>query len=224
MGTDDWPPFRIRTEWGFVGLDLDVINEVARRMEINVLALRFPWGRSLKSMEAGTIDLMTGLAYRAERAQYIAYTETPYFQCSTVFYTQKGRARDLSEYEDLRQMSVGYVLHSAYFEQFDTDETLSKMGVAEEISLIGMLKNNRLDAIIGTDCQLDYFIKSEGLDEVIEKADFRPGNAVGLYIGISRKSPWAARIDEFNRVIRELLDEGFVANAAHEYYGKLAVQ
>jgi len=219
MGTDDWPPFRMRTDWGFVGLDLDIIHEVARRMDITVIAERYPWGRSLKSMEAGTVDLMTGLAYRDERAEYIAYTDPPYYRCSTVFYTPAGKASSLTAYEDLAQMSVGYVLHSAYFPRFDQDETLNKIGMAEEINLVEMLKKDRLDAIIGTDCQIDYQIQSEELGGVIEKADYRPGNSVDLYIGISKKSAWADRLDEFNAVIQDLVEEGFVSQAAQAYFG-----
>jgi len=218
MGTDDWPPFRMRTDWGFVGLDIDLMNEVARRMDISVMALRYPWGRSLKSMEAGTVDLMTGLAYRDERAEYVAYTEPPYFQCSTVFYTQAGQADRLKAYDDLAEMSVGYVLHSAYFERFDQDESLNKIGMAEEINLIEMLKKKRLDAIVGTDCQIDYQIQADNLSDLIEKADYRPGNSVDLYVGISKKSPWANRLDEFNATIRDLVEEGFVEEAAKAYY------
>ncbi|MTI42627.1 transporter substrate-binding domain-containing protein [Roseibium hamelinense] len=219
MGMDDWPPFRMSTENGFSGLDLDVMAEAARRLDIEIDTQRYPWGRSLKSMENGSIDLMSGLAYREARARYILYTDTPYYSCSTVFYTSAGKASSLTVYEDLAQMSVGYVLHSAYFPRFDQDEALNKIGMAEEISLLEMLKNKRLDAIIGTDCQIDYQIRSEELGGVIEKADYRPGNQVDLYFGISRKSDFADRVDEVNAVIAELVENGFVADAAEAYYG-----
>lgn len=219
MGTDDWPPFRMSGDAGFEGLDLDFIAEVGRRLDANVVAQRYPWGRSLKSMESGAIDIMTGLAYRDERAGYIHYTDTPYYTCSTVFYTPAGMGKQLRSYEDLKTLEIGYVLHSAYFEPFDSDSSLNKVGVAEEGLLIQMLANQRIQAIVGTDCQADYYIAEQQLGDRIDKAAFAPGNDVKLYLGIAKKSPWAGRLDDINAAVKAIVEEGFVDEAAKTYYG-----
>jgi polar amino acid transport system substrate-binding protein len=113
---------------------------------------------------------------------------------------------------------IGYVLHSAYFDRFDKDDTLNKTGVAGERLLVGMLDRGRLDLMIGTDCQVDYIIKTQGLSGRIVKAAFQPGNSVDLYLGISRKSDWAGRLDEFNVIIKSLVDEGVIDRIASRYY------
>jgi len=219
LATDDWPPFRISTEHGLVGLDLDFIDEVIRRTDAELKVSKMPWGRALTSMQSGAVDVMTGLAYRDERAEYIAYTDTPYYTCSTAFYTVAGQAHKIQTYEDLSRHQVGYVLHSAYFDRFDNDETLDKVGVAREQILIDMLISRRFGVMIGTDCQVDYFIKEQGFAGKIEKTPYVPGNSVELYLGVSKESDWMQKIDVLNDVVNELVDEGFIDMIARQYYG-----
>jgi polar amino acid transport system substrate-binding protein len=218
VATDAWPPFRISTKHGFVGLDLDLIYEIGRRVQTQIDIVRMPWGRGLASMESGAVDVMTGLAYREERAEYIAYTDTPYYSCETAFYTPAFRPAEINRYEDLQNHVVGFVLHSAYFERFDKDQDLQKLGVSKELMLINMTKRGRLDVMIGTDCQVDYFIKTHGLTDRIAKTAYRPGNSVDLFLGVSRKSPWAERLDELNALMKTLVDEGTIDELAKRYY------
>ncbi|WP_428688462.1 substrate-binding periplasmic protein [Roseibium sp.] len=219
LATDDWPPFRITQKGALVGLDLDLIDEIARRANADLKVVKMPWGRGLTSMQSGAVDVMTGLAYRDERAKYITYTQTPYFKCTTAFYMLNGEAGSIKTYEDLADREIGFVLHSAYFERFDKDETLTKVGVAQEDALIDMLIKQHISVMIGTDCQVDYFIKRQGLTSKIEKTPYNPGNSVDLYLGISKKSPWSKQVETLNRIVKELVDEGFVDRIAREYYG-----
>lgn len=219
LATDDWPPFRISADSGLIGLDLDFIDEIARRTGADLRVIKMPWGRALTSMQSGAVDVMTGLAYRDERAKYIAYTETPYFKCTTSFYTLAGGGAEIKSYEDLAKHQIGFVLHSAYFDRFDNDTSLDKVGVPQEQTLIDMLVKERFAVMIGTDCQVDYFIERQGLSEKIEKASFNPGNAVDLYLGVSKKSDWAEKIDVLNKAVKDLVDEGFVDKIAQQYYG-----
>ena len=224
VATDDWPPFRISTDNGFEGLDIDILDELERRIGEKINVIKMPWGRGLASMQSGVVDVMIGLAYRDERAVYVDYTDTPYFRCATAFYTRKGNADLIKTYEDLKKQSVGYVLHSAYFERFDKDTELHKVGVAQEQTLIDMMKRGHLEVIIGTDCQVDYFIEQQGLSGTIEKATYNPENSDGLFLGVSKKSPWAGRLDLLSSVMEEMVQEGFVKRKSIDYYGTLTAE
>jgi polar amino acid transport system substrate-binding protein len=219
LATDDWPPFRISEGENLIGLDLDLIEEIAKRAGAELRVAKMPWGRALTEMQSGGVDVMTGLAYRTERAEYIAYTDTPYFKCTTAFYTIAGQAYKIGTYEDLANYQIGYVLHSAYFDRFDNDTSLDKVGVAQEQILIDMLMTRRFGVMIGTDCQVDYFIKRQGMADKIEKAPYNPGNSVDLYLGVSRKSAWAEKLELLNKIVKDLVGEGFVDKIAREYYG-----
>ncbi|MTI06066.1 transporter substrate-binding domain-containing protein [Roseibium denhamense] len=219
LATDEWPPFRISGESGLTGLDIDFMQAVAKRVSGDLEVVQMPWGRALTSMQNGSADVMSGLAYRDERAEFISYTDTPYYNCTTAFYARQGEGQGIKTYEDLQNVPVGYVLHSAYFDRFDNDTALYKVGVAQESTLLDMLVHGRIPLMIGTDCQVDYIIQREGLSAQIEEVPYNPGNSVDLFLGVSKRSPWAEDMDRFNEVVRELIAEGFVSQSAEMYYG-----
>ncbi|MFV0349063.1 MAG: substrate-binding periplasmic protein, partial [Halodesulfovibrio sp.] len=188
MPVDDWPPYRVVSNGTMRGLDFDLMKELTERVPFRVKYQATPWNRSLVQMQQGKVDAMTGLARRPEREQFIYYIEPPYSVCSTVFYTPEGKGSSIRTYEDLKGRRLGFVLGSAYFPQFDQDQALGKIGVATEEQLIKMTLAGRLDVFVGTDCQVDYELVSQGLTDKLEKATFRPGNKVDLYFGVSRYS------------------------------------
>jgi len=218
VGGDNWPPFRMMSEERNSGIDMDMWQEIGQQLGLTVKFVKCPWGRCLKMMEVGTIDAMSGLAYRKERAEYIEYISTPYYTCSTAFYVKEGEEATVNGYEDLYNFHVGYVLHSAYFMPFDTDEKIQKAGVAKEEQLPKMLVNNHIPVFIGTDCQVDYDLQLNGLGAKISKANYKPENNVELYVGISKKSKFAGRLKVFDQTIIAILVSGFHDRVKQNYY------
>lgn len=218
ISVDSWPPFRIINDKKYSGIDFDLWNEVSKRMNLKIDIKEYPWSRSLLNMKHGKVDAMSGVAKREERALYMHYISPSYYTCSTVFYVKKGNSHFVQKYDDLKKYLIGYVANSAYFSPFDTDKTLIKRSVTTEAQLIRMLAVGRLKVIIGTDCQVDYDIARMGYNEKIEKAIYKPNNNVDLYITISKKSPYAKHLDEINKTIKEIVEEGKVKEFAKKYY------
>lgn len=218
MPVDDWPPYLIVSNGTMRGLDLDLLKQLTERVPFRVQYQAMPWSRSLVQMQQGKVDIMTSLARRPEREKFIYYIEPPYSVCSTVFYAPGGKGSSVRTYEDLRGKRLGFVLGSVYFPQFDQDQTLSKTGVATEEQLIKMILAGRLDAFVGTDCQVDYELVSQGLTDKIEKATFRPGNKVDLYFGVSRYSLFFSYVEELERVMRQMKQDGTLQRINDSYF------
>ncbi|WDP92200.1 MAG: amino acid ABC transporter substrate-binding protein [Desulfobacter sp.] len=219
IGTDGWPPFRIIQNGEFSGIDVDLCKEIEKRLPIKFKFKKVPWIRALRLMKEGEIDIITGVAKREEREVYILYTDPPYYSgCSSVFYAQKGKGHLVRTYDDLYNFKIGYVVDSAYFLPFDTDERLDKHKVTRELQLLKMLDSGRLDLIIGTDCQVDYHIKTAGIQNKFEKAIYRPSNAVDLYIGLSKRSPATRIKPDLDRVIRQIKEEGVIQRILFKYF------
>ncbi|PKQ41760.1 ABC transporter substrate-binding protein [Pseudomonas sp. YY-1] len=221
--TDLWPPFRMLREDGQLqGLDIDLLNELSRRTGMRFDVQRAPWARGLAALEQGSADMMTGLAKTPERERYIRYLDAPYYACSPRFYASPARAAQLNDYASLRGLRIGYVLESVYFQPFDSDEALDKVGVSNEQQLLEMLARGRIDALVGTDCQVDYSLLDPKLAGRIAKAAYQPEARTELYIGFSRKR--LARMPELAAALDTLLHEGWLANAALRYQPVVANQ
>jgi polar amino acid transport system substrate-binding protein len=221
--TDLWPPFRMLKEDGQLqGLDIDLLNELSRRTGMRFDVQRAPWARGLAALEQGTADMMTGLAKTPERERYIRYLDAPYYACSPRFYASPALALRLNDYASLRGLRIGYVLESVYFQPFDSDKALDKVGVSNEQQLLEMLARGRIDALVGTDCQVDYSLLEPKLAGRIVKAAYQPEARTELYIGFSRKR--LARMPELAAALDTLQREGWIANAALRYQPVVARQ
>lgn len=206
-----WPPFRIgdaQTPESIRGIDIDVLNLLTERLGVTYRIQRLPWARCLIFMETGEADLISGLAHTPERARYIRYSVIPYHTVSPAFYVRTGNAGRIRGYADLAPLTIAYSLKSAYFEPFDSDGELYKIGVSTEKQLLLMLAAGHVDTIIGTDANVAYDMAAMGLGDEIEQAVYRPDHHTDLYLGISRGSPLMERAGEIDRILKEIVQGG----------------
>lgn len=216
--TDIWPPFRMQSADGALhGLDIDLLNQLSLRTGLRFEVQRAPWARGLAALQQGKADLMTGLAKTPEREGYIDYLPQPYYACTPRFYAAPAHADALRSYAELAGLSIGYVLESAYFQPFDSDSTLHKVAVNNEVQLLEMLVRGRLQAVIGTDCQVDYELRDKRWNGRIAKAAFEPQAHTDLYIGFSRERGLTAEYQKVAEALEQLRREGWVTNAARRY-------
>ncbi len=217
VATDLWPPFRIlQADGRLQGLDMDILRRLQQASGIELQVRRMPWGRALKQMQTGQVDLMIGLAYTAERAQFIDYLQPAYYQCWPAFYGQPVNVARIHQYRDLQGVKVGYVLNSAYFEPFNSDSRLDKHGVPTEDQLLRMVQRGHLPLMIGTDCQVDYAL-SQGNASRIGKADYRPATPVTLYLGMSQHSPHQSLRQPLLVALQNLVASGEIRVMAKRY-------
>lgn len=219
--TDYWPPFRIKNSNGTVsGIDIDLLRLIAEKMGDDIKIDRLPWARCLYYIKRGAEDLMTGVAKTDERSKFMVFSDIPYYSCAPAFYSRCDHRKVVRKYEDLRGQSIGYTRDSAYFFSFDHDRGLKKYAEDKEIQLLEMLDARRLDLIIGTDCQVDYDIVHKGFKGRIVKMPYKPEDKVNLYLGVSRKSDLADRMDKINKVLKELVNSGEIAHITHSYFAE----
>ncbi|WP_339516429.1 substrate-binding periplasmic protein [Pseudomonas sp. RL_15y_Pfl2_60] len=217
--TDVWPPFRMLDADGkLYGLDIDLLHEIEQRSGYRFVVERAPWARGLAALKSGRADMMAGVAKTPAREHYINYLEPAYYACAPRIYMAPESAQLLTRYEQLAGLRIGYVLDSAYFEPFDSDTTLTKIAVSSESQLLGMLARGRIQAFVGTDCQVDFELRDPKNAKGIAKAAYRPESYTSLYLGFSREGDHAAAIKRVTETLHQLRATGWVARRA-EHYG-----
>lgn len=218
VSTDTWPPFRIGNTPAMTGIDIDILKELEKELNVAFIVNQAPWVRCLDLMKNGQTDVMIGLAKTSEREEYISYSKQPYYSCSPAFFVRKGSKVVINTYNDLKKITIGYARASAYFESFDSDISLQKVDIADETTLIKMLLSDRVQAIVGTDCQVAFDLKIHGWSKSIERTAYKPNAQTYLYIGISKKSPFITRINDLNRAVDRLIANKRPQTIASKYF------
>lgn len=188
MAVTDWPPFTIGKQAPFSGIDVDIARILEKELNLKVRFRPCPFKRCLEEMRNGAIDLMSGIAMNDERKQYLDYIPHPYAQVSVAFYVPLDKRQLIQQYEDLKDLYIGFVYGSHYFEPFNSDDSLKKVGVYRESLLLPMLARGRIDTMIGTSPNLEYEIKQAGYSGQFEAVAYDPKQNVDIYFALSKKS------------------------------------
>lgn len=220
MVTEEWPPFRINDQQspsGFRGIDIDIVEKLSAELGVAIEIQRHPWARALEMMRNGQADMVTGAARTAEREEFMHYIPVSYCAVRPVFYARKGQGQHIRSYQDLYGRKIGYSLNSAYFEPFNSDARLDKVGLSTEQQLLQVLALNRLDLVIGTDPNISYDTARLGYSEKIEQAAYVPPDKTELFITLSRKSPAMALAPKIEQALRRLVDQGAIEEIQERY-------
>lgn len=220
MVTEQWPPFRLNDEKapsGFRGIDIDIVNKLAAELGITIEIQRHPWARALEMMRNGQADMITGAARTAEREVFMHYVPISYYAVRPVFFTQKGKGQLIRSYQDLNGKSIGYSLNSAYFEPFNSDTKLNKVGLSTEPQLLQVLALKRLDLVIGTEPNISYDRARLGYVDVLEPTAYQPPDKTELFIALSRKSRAMEFAPEVERALHKFMTDGTIEAILQDY-------
>jgi polar amino acid transport system substrate-binding protein len=201
------------------GIDVEIVGEIARRMDCRVQYIRAPWVRCLNLMETGRADLLSSAFMTPERQAYMVYLSDPFLRNLPIaFYFKTGSGFSVDRYEDLYQYkSIGVLKGASYFERFDHDEKVAKVAVTSQDQLFPMLTAGRLEVIAGYVDTENYRLAQEGYRGKVERSVFEVKNPVEVYMAVSRKSPWLDRLPELDQINRDLLKEGFIQRVIDKY-------
>lgn len=220
IATEYWPPFRISDDTNhsrFRGIDIDIINELSKALGVGIEIQHHPWARALEQIRNGQADMITGIAYTKERDRYMYYVPISYCSVHPVFYTRKGKEKLIRTYKDLYGQSVGYSINSVYFEPFDDDSHIDKIGVSTESQLLKVLALGRIDFIIGTDPNISFEIARLGYRDRLVPTEYQPSENTRLFMAISRKSPVMSQSKKIEQILQRLLSEGTIDKIINSY-------
>lgn len=220
MVTEAWPPYRMddpASPSGFSGIDIDLILALEARLSRKIEIQRVPWARALDMMRQGQADLITGIAWTAERSDYMLYAPTSYSAVHPRFFTQKGKAGTVRSYADLKGKSIGQSTHSAYFEPYNSDTGLDKVNLSTEIQILQLLAIGRIDLAIGTEPNLSWDIARLGYKEVLEPTSWQPSSNTPLFVAVSKKSEALALVDKIDTAIKAMQADGSLQAILDKY-------
>src|ERR1700756_1784691 len=142
----EYPPFEYVADGKLVGYDVDMAEEITRRMGVKVAWEKIDFKGIVAALTAKRVDvLITALTWTPERAERIAFSD-PYFDAGIGAITP--RSSTIEKAEDLTGRKVGVQLGSSG-ERYVRETIGSKVGqllTYDSITLaINDLKNGRVE-------------------------------------------------------------------------------
>ncbi|MBU0934168.1 MAG: transporter substrate-binding domain-containing protein [Spirochaetes bacterium] len=218
--TEVWPPYRMddsSSPSGFSGIDIDVTLVLQERLGIPIQIKRTPWARALDMLRKGQADLISGIAWTAERAEYLRYVPTSYSAVHPMFFAPVGKGLTVQSYNDLRGKSIGMSTHSAYFEPFNSDSSLNKVPLSTEEQILQMLALSRIDLAIGTDPNLSWDIARLGHKGKVEPTAWQPPDTTPLYFAVSPLTEATMLVQKIDQILKEMLADGTMQKILNQY-------
>lgn len=215
---EDYPPYEYVEDGEVKGINMDLIREAFKRMDVDPFFEPRPWKRALYELENGDIMALSS-GFKTEKRQEFAYfpedgglaTET---NCVVILSVS---GLEVTSLEDLRGLRVGVVREYLYGEPFDTMKGLTKIEANSSHQLLQMLLNQRMDAAIGNKTVFRHLAKKMGKAGLIQYV-YELGSEP-LYLMFSKahgqKSADLAR--DFGKAIRAMKKDG-TFDAIHSKY------
>lgn len=204
------------------GIDVEIVQALAAQLNVPVAPIRCTWARCLELMKTGEADLLSSAFKKPDRELYLHYLDDPYLdQLPIAFYYLKGKAYQIETYTDLYTLpSIGVLRDASYFERFDQDAAITKVEVSSQDQLFPMLLRGRVEAIAGYVPTENYRIAVEDYRDKIERSTYIHDETAYVYLALSQKSPFMDRLDEINRLHRQMLDQQDIARIITAYYDR----
>ena len=155
--TFNYPPFHFIANGEKAGLDVDIGNEIAKRMGVKLEWETIDFRGIIAALKSGRVDVLTGMVYTPDRAKEMAFS-IPYYNDGIAAAYPDGKP--VSKPTELVGKQVGVELGSAG-DKFVRDELSSGAKVKTfDTTFLGLkdLSAGRLDAFIGNVAPIRYIM------------------------------------------------------------------
>ena len=215
VGTSaDYPPFEfINDNNEFDGFDIALMNEIAKRMGVEVEWQDISFDGLIGALKAGKIDaIIAAMTATPERDQEVDFT-IPYLEGADAVLVAEDSDIVINNLEDMGKYKIGVqsgTIHEQWVDEHLPDAQVSRYERADQA--IMDLKSGRIDVVV-----MDYYaaldyIKEGGIKMAL-KTDLS-GEALAIAVP-EGATELKAKLDE---IITQLKEEGFIEELAVKYH------
>lgn len=226
--TEHWPPWLVAhdpdREKVTDGAAIHLLRELFARTQVEFEFSNVPWQRALVKLEEGEADMMPLIARTAERDRYMVFTDPLYTdELLFVASVMNGVSCEWTHSGALAGKTVGTVRDYQYGEMWtklSRERNFVVIPANDDLTNLKKVATGRLDYTV----QYLSFLRSSLTGEQINREQLtvcqRPVEKIPLRLGISRKSPLAGRVDEFNRTLRAMRADGSYRKILGDLYSE----
>jgi len=208
-----YPPFEFVADGKLTGFDVDLANELGRRMGVKIEWTIIDFKGIIAALVAKRTDiLITAMTRTPDRAKQVLFSE-PYYNAGIGAAVLK--TSGIKTPEDLKNKTVGLQIGSSgeRYTKTELKDYVSNVKLYDDFVLaVNDLKNKRVDAVINPLPTLRYNTKSHPditVTETWNQSD----------VGINARQDDADLMAEINKHLAAMKADGFLASIDKKWFG-----
>lgn len=181
-----YPPYYYKQNGSFTGACVELVEQVAGTLDLDIKFREYPWKRLLTSAEQGEIDAIMPLYRTKEREKFLHFDNLGIAKETNFFFVHKEREISFDgTFESVHGYSVGIISDYSYGEKFDSYTGFEKVVTLNEEHLIQMFQHQRFDIGVGNKSVIIYHAQKQ---EFADNIKFLSPHITDdlLYLGFSK--------------------------------------
>jgi polar amino acid transport system substrate-binding protein len=195
---NSWPPYSDKSG---NGISKDIIQAAYNAINVNVEFITVPYARALKMTENGQVDGVFNVTKQKSTIEIFNFGKVPILQAVSSFYYHNDSELNFSSINEIpKEIAIGVIIGYEYGDHYEIYKSqLKEVKVANQLQLIGLLLNKRIDMAIMFDDVVKIKLQEMGLEfNSIKKGKIN--HISDIYVAFSKAK------DTSNAM--NLLDEG----------------
>ncbi|MDO4345117.1 MAG: transporter substrate-binding domain-containing protein [Eubacteriales bacterium] len=207
----------IDEDGNYVGYDMDLINEIASRMGVEVEIQDMAFDALVAAVQTGKVNVaIASMGAKEERKEKVDFTQM-YHQQMNVYIAQKGSDIEITDMGDIVNYNVG-VQSGTLPDQFITEQVDNGLMKESQVSryeapenMILDLEAGRTDVVAGDKNQAKDYEKKYNVEIIFECSFY----GTGENIAVPKEQP--ELLEELDSIIDDLREEGFLDELAAKW-------
>ena len=211
-----WAPWTYHDEDdNLVGYDVEVAQNIAEKLGVEVEFIEGAWDGLLAGLDAGRYDIMVnGVGVTDERAEKYNFS-TPYAYNKTAVIV-RGDYDEISSMEDLKGKKTANTISSTYAAQAEAYGA-TVTGVDDLNQTIELLLSKRIDATLNAEVVFNDY-KKEHPDSNIKIATYSD-QVEEIAIPIRKGDDTVTLLEAVNDALDEMAKDGTLTELSEKYFG-----
>jgi polar amino acid transport system substrate-binding protein len=200
------------------GILVDIVNEaIGKRLGIPVTHAGYPWKRAQLKVKEGTADAFITMP-NEERRTYTVIGNEPVIEFALRIVTRKNhdKVREMELITSVEQLT-GYKIVD-YLGNGWAKRNLTEVNVhwlPDVDKIFPFLVGGRADILVASKRTL-YEIKRQGYDSQLMALPNKL-SSVSFHMCVGKNSPYKDRLNDFDRIIREMHEDGTIDRIEENY-------
>lgn len=206
--TNVFAPFGFVKDGKPTGIEVDLLQEIGKRLNIEIKLQVQPWKRIIHLMQKGKTDCMFAAFLTEERLEFMDYTHVPFHISSLTIFVQEGKEFPFKTISDLKGKTIGLIRGFKTTQSFDQEKgkTFKVYEVNNMESNFQMLAKGSLDAVVVNNYVGIETMRKIGIANIHQLPV--PISAKPAFLTFSKDRNLKHLVPQFDKVIFDILADG----------------